>query len=374
VGASVVAVQLRDFRSYARAEARLGPGLSVVHGPNGAGKSNLLEAIYYGCTGRSPRTRNERELIAFGGQATRVSVQLLDGNEPHELAVGFGLAGEGPQLQKRMSADGASVERLLELAFRPLVSVFMPDRLELVKGPPAVRRAHLDQVLGALWPARADARREYSRALAQRNALIGGIRAGRASRASLGAWDRELARAGLRVREDRAEAVALLAQPFAERAGELGLAGGAALEYRPRVRAGDLEEYVRELAERLQSDLERGFTGYGPHRDELAIQRGGRELRTYGSQGEQRLALLALLLAERSVLARERDQLPLMLLDDVMSELDGERRELLARELAQGGQSVVATTDLGHVPGAGEASVARLRISPGTVMQEAIAA
>jgi DNA replication and repair protein RecF len=374
VGASVVAVQLRDFRSYARAEARLGPGLSVVHGPNAAGKSNLLEAIYYGCTGRSPRTRNERELIAFGAQATRVSVQLLDGDEPHELAVGFGLAGEGPQLQKRMSADGASVERLLELAFRPLVSVFMPDRLELVKGPPAVRRAHLDQLLGALWPARADARREYSRALAQRNALIGGIRAGRASRASLGAWDRELARAGLRVREDRAEAVALLAQPFAERAGELGLAGGAALEYRPRARAGDLDEYVRELGERLQSDLERGFTGYGPHRDELAIQRGGRELRTYGSQGEQRLALLALLLAERAVLARERDQLPLMLLDDVMSELDGERRELLARELAHGGQSVVATTDLGHVPGAGEVSVARLRISPGTVMQEAIAA
>jgi len=374
VDAHVVAVQLRDFRSYARTEARLGPGLSVVHGPNGAGKSNLLEAIYYGCTGRSPRTRNERELIAFGAQATRVSVQLLDGDEPHELAVGFGLTGEGSQLQKRMSADGASVERLLELAFRPLVSVFMPDRLELVKGPPAVRRAHLDQLLGALWPARADARREYSRALAQRNALIGGIRAGRASRASLGAWDRELARAGLRVREDRAEAVALLAQPFDERAGELGLAGGAALEYRPRVRAGDLEEYVRELGERLQSELERGFTGYGPHRDELAIQRGGRELRTYGSQGEQRLALLALLLAERSVLARERDQLPLMLLDDVMSELDGERRELLARELAQGGQSVLATTDLGHVPGAGEASVARLRISPGMVMQEAIAA
>src|SRR5204863_8855400 len=123
----------------------------------------------------------------------------------------------------------------------------------------------------------------------QRNALIAGIRAGRASRASLGAWDRELARAGLRVRDDRAEAVALLAQPFAERAGELGLAGGAALEYRPRARAGDLEGYVRELAERLQPDLERGFTGYGPHRDELAILRGGRELRTYGSQGEQRL-------------------------------------------------------------------------------------
>jgi DNA replication and repair protein RecF len=374
VAATVAAVALRDFRSYARAEARLGPGLSVVHGPNGTGKSNLLEAIYYGCTGRSPRTRNERELIRFGAQACRVSVQLLDGEEPHELAVGFGTQPPDTQALKRMSADGANVERLLGVAFRPLVSVFMPDRLELVKGPPAVRRAHLDQLLAALWPSRADARREYSRALAQRNALLAGIRGGRSSRASLGAWDRELAASGLVLREHRAEAVSLLAEPFGDRALALGLSGGATLEYRPRARAAELEEYLEELRGRLERDLERGFTGYGPHRDELAIQREGRELRVFGSQGEQRLALLALLLAERAVLAREREQLPLMLLDDVMSELDGERRELLAGELASGGQSVVATTDLAHVPGAGETSVARLRISPGTVMQEAIAA
>ena len=105
-------------------------------------------------------------------------------------------------------------------------------------------------------------------------------------------------------------------------------------------------------------DLERGFTGYGPHRDELALVRGGRELRVYGSQGEQRLALLALLLAERAVLAEHRRREPLMLLDDVMSELDAERRELLVAELRTGGQSVIATTDLAHVPGATDAAVA----------------
>jgi DNA replication and repair protein RecF len=131
---------------------------------------------------------------------------------------------------------------------------------------------------------------------------------------------------------------------------------------------------VSAARERLPSDLERGYTGHGPHRDELAILRDGRELRVYGSQGEQRLALLALLLAERAVLARERGRTPLMLLDDVMSELDAERRELLARELRSGGQSVIATTDLAHVPGASDASVTRLRISPGTILQEAIAA
>lgn len=370
----VVAVEMRDFRTYARAQARLGPGLTVVHGPNGAGKSNLLEAVYFGCTGRSPRTRNDRELVRFGAHATRVVVTLSEGAEPHELAVAYGSDAAGGQALKRMSADGAEVQRLLDLDVRPLVSVFMPDRLELVKGAPTLRRAHLDQVVAALWPLRAQTRREYARVLAQRNALLARIRSARASQRTLATWDRELAARALALREHRAEAAALLAEPFAERAGQLGCGGEPQLEYRPRSRAVDEDAFVAELNERLAGDLERGFTGHGPHRDELAIVRCGRELRVYGSQGEQRLALLALLLAERAVLARERGRTPLMLLDDVMSELDGERRQLLAHELSAGGQSVIATTDLGHVPGAGEAGVTRLRISPGAILQEALAA
>jgi len=275
---------------------------------------------------------------------------------------------------KRMTADGAPVERLLDVEIRPLVSVFLPDRLELIKGPPAVRRAHLDQVVAGIWPLRAGARREYSRVLAQRNALLSRIRAGRASQATLATWDRELAGRALELRAHREEAVALLSKPFIERAEQLGCSGEVTLAYRPRSRAVDEEQFLAELRERLPGDLERGFSGHGPHRDELAMLRDGRELRVYGSQGEQRLALLALLLAERAVLANERRRTPLMLLDDVMSELDSERRELLARELRTGGQSVIATTDLGHVPGATDDSVTRLLVSPGTILQEAMAA
>ena len=370
----VLSVQLRDFRTYARAEAGIGAGLTVVHGPNGAGKSNLLEALYYGCTARSPRTRNDRELIRFGAQAARVSLRLADAADAHELSVGFGTEPGSTQPVKRMTADGAPVERLLDVETRPLVSVFLPDRLELVKGPPAVRRAHLDQVVAAIWPLRANTRRQYSRVLAQRNALLGRIRSGRGSDATLASWDRELAATALELRADRAAAVALLAEPFADRAAQLGCSGAIAIEYRPRSRAVDEDEYVAELRERLPADIERGFSGHGPHRDALALVRDGRELRVYGSQGEQRLALLALLLAERAVLAVERHGTPLMLLDDVMSELDGERRELLAHELQTGGQSVIATTDLAHVPGAMDASVTRLRIAPGAILQEAIAA
>lgn len=365
----VLSVHLRDFRTYERAEAHFAQGLTVVHGANGAGKSNLLEALYFGCTGHSQRTRSERELVRFGAPATRVAVKLTDEGRDHELTVGF-----QPGSPKHMTADGASVERLTDVEQRPLVSVFSPDRLELVKGVPALRRAHLDQLVMALWPSRTTTRRDYSRVLAQRNALIAGIRASRATRATLPSWDLELARHALALRDDRAAVISLLTAQFAQRANDLGCNGDLRLEYRPRSTASDIDEFVAELQAHLPGDIERGFSTHGPHRDDFAILRDGRQLRSYGSQGEQRLALLALLLAERSVLAEQRGNTPLMLLDDVMSELDMTRRDLLSSELRAGGQSMIATTDLSHVPGSGEGDVTRLRISSGVIMQEVLAA
>ncbi len=370
----VVSVRLRDFRTYALAEARLGEGLTVVHGLNGAGKSNLLEAIYFGCTGHALRARNDRELVRFGSTTARVVVATADRDGQHELSVGYGALPGDDRPAKHMRADGAPVERLLDVEARPLVGVFAPDRLELVKGPPASRRAHLDRLVAAVWPLRAATRRAYSAALGQRNALLAAIRTGRASHSALPTWDAELARHAITLRDDRAGAVELLRQPFAQRAALLGLRGEAALEYRPRSRAAGAQEFAAELRERLEGDLQRGFSAHGPHRDELALLSDGRELRVYGSQGEQRLALLALLLAERVVLAQQRGRTPLLLLDDVMSELDAERRALLARELAGGGQSVIATTDLAHVPGGSDAAVTRLRVHAGAILQEALAA
>ena len=362
---SVVArLRLRDFRTYASQEVTLGPGLTVVHGRNGAGKTNLLEGLYFGCTGRSCRTSNEREVVRFDAQAARVEVDTAGAT----LAVGF-----QPGHPKRFTADGAPVERLTDAPGRPLVAVFLPDRLELIKGAPALRRAHLDQVVAALWPTRAATRRAYAQALAQRNALIARIRAGRATRDALPAWDAELAAHGIALRDDRARVAELLTGPFATLATELGLTGEAALRYRPRTKAVTAAELAAELADRLDSDLERGFTGHGPHRDDLVLVRDGRELRAYGSQGEQRLGLLALLLAERRVLAEERGAPPLLLLDDVMSELDADRRALLVERLADG-QSLITTTDLAHVPGADASGVVRIAVGGGTVLQEAAAA
>jgi len=363
-------LRVRDFRTYAAADVAVGAGLTVLHGPNGAGKTNLLEALYFGCTSRSCRTTNEREVVRFDAPAARVEVDTRDAEgDRHTLSVGF-----QPGEPKRLKVDGAPVERLTDSPARPLVSVFLPDRLELVKGAPTARRAHLDQLVAALWPARSATRGHYSRAMAQRNALLGRIRGGRVGEGALDAWDAELARWGIALRDDRAAAVARVAGAYPALAAELGLAGAAELRYRPRSRAASAEELAGELLERRASDLERGFTQHGPHRDELLLLRDGRELKAFGSQGEQRLALLALLLAERAVLTEERGAPPLMLLDDVMSELDADRRGMLVARLDDGGQAVVTTTDLGHVPGAGAAGVVRLKVSPGTVLQDAAAA
>ncbi|MFN2615795.1 MAG: DNA replication/repair protein RecF [Thermoleophilaceae bacterium] len=355
-------LELRDFRNYEHAELGLAPGLTVVAGPNAAGKTNLLEALYFGCTGRSPRTANERELVRRGADVTRVVVEGTAEDGLHRLEVGL-----EPGQAKRQRVDGHPVESLVNAAERPLVSVFLPERLELVKGPPSGRRAHLDRLVAALWPARGDTRLAYGRALGQRNALLARVRSGVASAAGLDAWDAELAGHGARLIADRREAVEALAPLFAGHGERLGLAGGPGLGYRPRSRAKEAAELAAELAERRQADLDRGFTAHGPHRDELALQLDGASLRAYGSQGQQRVAVLALLFAERELLAAQRARPPLMLLDDVMSELDASRRELLGELLRDGGQAVVTATEAEHVPGCGENGVAVARVEAGSV-------
>jgi DNA replication and repair protein RecF len=275
-----------------------------------------------------------------------VEVEAQDGR--HKLEVGF-----EPSVEKKMLLDGSPVERLAAIGVRPLVGVFLPDRLELVKGAPQGRRSHLDQLVVALWPSRGDDRASYSKALAQRNALVARVRQGGASESLLDTWDRELARHGMALMKNRREALELVEPAFTGRASDLGLPEPCKLRYQPRSKADDVDGLIEELRERRASDLERGFTQHGPHRDDLTLLHGERPLRTLGSQGQQRAGLLALLFAERDALL-DREKPSLMLLDDVMSELDATRRARLADLVRAGGQTLITATEAEHVPGADE--------------------
>lgn len=333
-------LSVRDFRNHPRFELEPSAGLTVIEGPVGAGKTNLLEALYAVCVGRSFRTSNDRELIRFGSEAARATAVFVQDQLEHTLEVV--IPSSGP---RRLRADGARLDRPADATARPLVCVFAPDRLELVKGAAGMRRAHLDEIAAALWPARRETRRQYARALAQRNSLLARVRAGAASTASLGGWTSELARHGLQLMLDRSEVVDLLSPRFAELTSELGLTGTTTLSYRPRSSASTVAELESELHERLSTDLQRGFTTHGPHRDDLALELEGRALRRFGSQGQQRLALLGLLCAERDVLAASHGGTPVLLLDDVLSELDAQRRERLLVLLGEGGQALLTTAD-----------------------------
>jgi DNA replication and repair protein RecF len=345
----VESVGVLGFRNLVACEVALGPGLNLLWGPNGAGKTNLLEATYTALAGRSCRTRDDRETIAFGESLARAEATVSADRDRHRFLSSISRADGRRHLLDGSPAGSEASSR------RPPLAVFMPDRLALVKGPPAGRRTHLDGFCAALWPTRSTARSRYSKALAQRNALLGRIRGGGASADTLDAWDQELAGAGVELIAIRAEAVDRLAAPFAEAAAALGLAEDATLRYRPRSEATDAATLTAELAARRESDLNRGYTGWGPHHDELAIEAGGRVLRRYGSQGQQRAGLLALLFAERRALLDDGRPPPLMLLDDVTSELDADHRRLLVEHLgAGGGQAVVTATEPEQLPAGGE--------------------
>lgn len=350
----VASLDLRDFRSLERIELEIGPGITTVLGENGTGKTNLLEALYFGLSGRSFRTRDRRELIRFGSEVARSELVVeAEGPTSHTLLASVSRA-EGRR--HLLDGDAASPETISR--HRPHLVVFSPDRLVLVKGPPAERRAHLDGFVGARWPSRAGLRQNYGQVLAQRNALLRRVAGGLAPSAELDAWDGALAIAAVPLIEARASAAGELAPRFAEAASELGLAD-AALRYAPRSEA-DAGSLRAALAQHRESDLNRARTSLGPHLDELDLTLAGRSVRRYGSQGEQRSGLLALLFAERETLMDAGAPPPAMLLDDVMSELDPAHRGLLGQRLADRGQTLVSAADREALPPEASESVVQM--------------
>jgi DNA replication and repair protein RecF len=307
-------------------------------GENGAGKTNLLEALHVGTQGFSPRTRNDAQLIRFGAEAGRI--ELTGDRSGSKLEIELTLR---PGEAKRAQLNGAPLRAAEQLRAEIATLVFTPDRLVVVKGGPAARRAYFDRTLGRLFPARATVPAEYAAAVAQRNAALRRVAIGVSSREAVMPWTQKVGELGETLVAARAETLDALRGLFLARAEELGLPGGE-LGYDAEAPS------LAALEGRFDEDLERGTTGIGPHLDEVEIRAGGRDLRRFGSQGEQRLAVLSLLLAEAELLSERGPAAPLLLLDDVLSELDGRRRRALAERLSGTGQTLVTATGASALP------------------------
>jgi DNA replication and repair protein RecF len=310
----------------------------LVTGANGAGKTNLLESLHVGTQGFSPRTRSDAQLVRLGATGARIA--LAGTREALRLELEVALQ---PQGGKRAKLNGAPLRSAEQLRGEVSTLVFTPDRLAVVKGGPAARRAYFDRTLARLFPSRAPLPVHYAAAVGQRNAALRRSSAGFGGPEAVAPWTAQVAELGAELVVARREAIALLEPSFAARADELGLPDAAlAYEGEPPT--------VEDLEARLDRDLERGVTGLGPHLDDVIVRSEARELRTFGSQGEQRLAVLSLLLAEAEVLAERRGVPPLVLLDDVLSELDAARRRTLAERIGGVGQAIVTSTGADALP------------------------
>jgi DNA replication and repair protein RecF len=334
-------LSLTNLRCRGRLELTLGDGINVLVGPNGAGKTTVLEAAALALQGATLRAGSVREMISQGRDHLRVELQLEDQRGTMTAAAAYGRDGT-----RRLTADGALLEDPSRWQEALPLRTFVPDDLRLIKGSPRRRRDYLDALASRSHPDYESELRRYDEALSQRNVLLRGAR-GHCGSAEFEPWETILARAGLAVCGLRAGTLAAFMDPFRRTHEELTGTPGEMLRLVYRTNASGLDEdgYRRRLAEMRALDQQRTYTQLGPHRDDLRLLRSGLDVRECASQGEQRMAVLTLVLAEWAELCAGPVK-PLLLLDDVMSELDEERRRALVAFVRRGGQVLITTTDL----------------------------
>lgn len=361
------AIRLINFRSYADETVVLAPGLNVVAGDNAQGKTNLLEAMSFAITGSTPRTPRENEVVRWGEGFSRTEARISSGEGEREAAVGY-----APGQKKRISVDGAPARSLANYAAGQAgvrVVSFFPDDIRIVKGAPADRREYLDGLLSSLRPAYARAATDYAKAVQQRNQLLRRIRDGLSSERTLATWDRKVVELGTTILEGRTAAVEPLGEFFRDSLGALYGPERGVICYSHSALP---DEYPEALVEAHGVDIERGSTSIGPHRDDVKVLLGDVDLTTYGSQGQQRMATLALKFAAREYVRETTGEDPILLFDDVMSELDERRREHLARGFLESAQAIISTTNLEYFSSEVLDQARVLRISGGTISETTI--
>ncbi len=349
-------VKLKNYRSYVACDFTPCEGINVLLGDNGQGKTNLLEAVYLCCTGRSHRTRQDRELISWGADFASVHLRAERRDGSHEVEIVLPAQGK-----RKIRISGREAARSGELMGHVAGVLFSPEDLRTVKDGPAERRRMVDMTLSQIRPAYYYALQRYNRALKQRNEALKAALTSSSVRDTLDMWDQQLAAAGAELTQRRAEYVSKLSEAAQDVYRDI--AGGReqfGVCYQPGVQGGwDVQTQSDALLAARETDLRRLTTTVGAHRDEVLLTVNGREVRSFGSQGQQRTAALAIRLAELTVMRDEMGEWPLLMLDDVMSELDpSRRRQLLAR--LDGIQTIVTCTDMDDLAGAKTGAIWRV--------------
>ena len=382
---------LESFRSYRAAELFLDAGLTIVAAPNGTGKTNLLEAIHVAVTGRSHRATVEADMVRHGEPFSRIRLDLDGGTGSGGATIELILPGATPVpgIRKRLTVNGVA-RRAASVSETARSVLFRPEEMLLLVGSPAERRRFLDSIVAQRDRRAARDLADVARVLAQRNALLRAVRAEEAPLESLAFWDEQLAELGGRVMRARLEVVAELRErigPLHDTVAEPEERGASvALHYVDNLKeawpdrdaaatvlpgADELTKaYRRRIAEVRPKEAWNGTSLVGPQRDDLRAELGGRDVASHASRGQQRTIILALKLAETDLLGADGPR-PIVLLDDVFSELDPGRAARLSDLVAGRGQVVVTTADPGTLDAARDRGGAVWRIVGGRLEREA---
>ena len=361
----LTSLQLRNYRNYARLDLEPGPRLNVFLGDNGQGKTNLLESVAMLALSSSPRARRDGELVGPIAPEARVGAVVETGGRRTEIRISVSVESPGPagpaRARRRIEVDGQS-RRAVDLPGLFRVTLFWPDDLNLVKAGPEHRRRLLNAMLVQVRPGYARALSRYARVLDQRNSLLRQVAAQVEPPTALEVWDLELAKLGTELAAARRRAVAALNTGAAVGHAEISSGERLELEY-----AGPPEDLMDALASARRDDLRRGSTGVGPHRDDVVVRLDGREARAFASQGQQRTAVVSIKLAEAEVVTDMTGERPVLLLDDVLSELDARRRGSLLERLGEPGQVIITSVEADPFPASVIGSSVVSRIEQGVV-------
>jgi DNA replication and repair protein RecF len=354
----VRSLSLEDFRSYSRIDLALAPGITAFTGPNGAGKTNLLEAIHLVARGDSERARDDTEMVRWGAGFARTACDIERAEDGVRVEVLlFAPAPPERRRPRRYLVNGVGRRADDALGLLTVVA-FFPEDVELLAQAPSARRRYLDAMLAQVDRTHRAEVREHQRVLEQRNALLRALRdedrGGTVDLAELAFWDTELCRLAGTISARRLAAVRQLAPVFRQASDDFSGAHAIELAYAGQVEGDTAEErrdaYARLIPEKRERELWQGTTLVGPHREDLVVSANGRTLPSFASRGEQRSAVLALKLAEAAWLRDRTGDIPVFLLDDVLSELDPARRDALVDALPPDAQALVTAAHPGGLP------------------------
>jgi DNA replication and repair protein RecF len=370
---SLERLRIHRFRNYGEQSVEFGRGINVIGGRNAQGKTNLLEAVATLLLTRSPRASTSADVVAWGSDEALVEARVLRPAADRTLAVRFRRDAASGRVTRTATVDGSPRPARDLLGLCPVV-LFWPEDLQLVKAGPDGRRRLLDVVLSQLDARAAADLLRYRHVLEQRNTLLRQVRAGTGPAAALDGFTHELVESGARIQVARAELVRELAPHGREALANIGGGEELGLRYLPdggmdpdAGREAAADALRRTLVARHDEEIARGATLAGPHRDDVELLIGGRPARTAASQGQQRSIVLALKLAEVRHIASRAGVMPVLLLDDVLSELDPvRRRDLLASLASAGLQTLITSSE--PLPEALPAGTRRFEVAAGHVL------